>query len=184
MIFWWQYVSKVDLLLAIYHISRSISFVQMFLDVLQLYVFRKLCCFEFMFQEVFHVSYVWCLGCICFLICWFDMGLLGANIARGVFYYHKMALHVTLRHLSGWFVQHLHALRTNQKKRVSNLPTNHVLFCRSVGPFLEFEYFQVKVLKALWQKFIMPTKGYRMPYQGFFSQILQVGALAMIFNIN
>jgi hypothetical protein len=63
------------------------------------------------------------------------MGLLGANIARGVFYYHEMVLHVTLKHLSSWFVQHLHALGTNQKKYVSNLLANHVLFCKSVGPF-------------------------------------------------
>jgi hypothetical protein len=66
MIFWWRYVLKVDSVPAIYHISWIISFVQMFLDVLQLYVFKRLCYFEFMFQKVFHVNYAWCLRYICF----------------------------------------------------------------------------------------------------------------------
>jgi hypothetical protein len=43
------YVSKVDLLLAVYHISWFVWFVEMFMDVLWSYVSRGLHYFEFMF---------------------------------------------------------------------------------------------------------------------------------------
>jgi hypothetical protein len=51
------YVSMVDLLLVVYHISLFICFAQIFMDVLWLYVSRRLHYFEFMFQKVFHINF-------------------------------------------------------------------------------------------------------------------------------